>query len=287
MVLVQDALGGQIKTGLAAEQLKGTQGHRLENAGDVVAFCKEKFEIGQVQEYGDVQLVRRIFWEIPQGAVNRRRKWDCDPIKGCRDLHCFDGFSPQLSTLLQVRELSCFCPSCVDDDPRNCDNEEWAGKYRLEMVKGVLPSDVRAEVQNIGEGEGEVDEGSLAECIKLGDWYACHAHPDNQYGVDFYVYQCEEELEETKEALTDAYGVQFQRGDQALRGRWFQPYPGNKLKFVCNDAAPPSYQHPEEVFHIRFALSPCEVRKGSKGHGPRMYTIDPDTLDAIYESLQT
>ncbi|CAM6084857.1 unnamed protein product [Calypogeia fissa] len=102
---VADALGGHVKSALEKEQLKGREGAWLENAHDVVLFCKSKFALGQEKEYGDVQLVRQLFWEIGLKEVNRKEKWDCDPIKGSRGMHCFDGFSPTLSTLLQVREL--------------------------------------------------------------------------------------------------------------------------------------------------------------------------------------
>lgn len=135
----QDALGGHIKSGLEKEQLKGNDGKRLENASDAVKFCKAKFALGQEKEYGDVQMVRRFFWEIGKTEVNRSKKWDCDPIPGSRALHNFDGFSQRLSTLLQVRELACFCSYCLDDEPAKCENAAWVGKYKLEMIKGFCP----------------------------------------------------------------------------------------------------------------------------------------------------
>jgi hypothetical protein len=143
--------------------LKGIDEHLLENAHDVVEFCEKKFSLGQEKEYGDVQLVRRIFWEIKIGAVNRTKKWDCDPIQGSRRLHCFDGFSDKISTLLQVRELCCFCPHCLDDDYAACDSKAWVGHFKLEMIKGVLPADVRQEVidMGVGEGDGENDRRLL------------------------------------------------------------------------------------------------------------------------------
>lgn len=257
----------------------------MENAIDVVDFCKEKFALGAMKEYGDVQMVRRIFWEIPVGAVNRRKKWDCDPVKNCRNLHSFDGFSSKLSTLLQVRELSCFCPACIDDDSVNCQNEEWVGKYRLEMVKGVKPSDVKAEVESIGVGEREVEDGLLAECVQLGEWYACIAHLENTEKVDFYIYQCVQVLHIVKEDFVDEYKVSFKKGERVLKGQWFQPFPGSEVKYVLNDNAAFSYQRPEEVIHIRFALTPVEVQNGSRGRGARMYTLDYDTLEEIFQSM--
>ncbi|CAM6086841.1 unnamed protein product [Calypogeia fissa] len=117
-----DALGGHIKQGVEREQRKGTKGAKLECAHDVVSFCEEKFALGQAKEYGDVQFVRRFFWEIPVGAVNRNKKWDCDTI--------------------------------ADDTPNECKNTLWTGRFKLHMVKGVLPADVRPDVDCMGVGEG-------------------------------------------------------------------------------------------------------------------------------------
>lgn len=154
------------------------------------------------------------------------------------------------------------------------------------MVKGVLQADVRADVENMGQGEGLLDNMSLPECVQLGDFYACRACQPNQDHIDFYIYQCEEVLHTFTKSFTDGYEVQFKAGDMALMGRWFQPYPGSENKFVFNFASPFSYCHPGEVIHIRFGLTPCEVPKGGKGRGARFYKVDYDTLEAIYESLQ-
>lgn len=282
----QDALGGHIKQGIEKEQLKGIHGQKLENAHDVVMFCKDKFAVGQEKEYGDVQLVRRMFWEIPVGAVNRRKKWDYDPIKGSRSLHCFDGFSSRLSTLLQVRELCCFCHHCVDDEPLQCENRLWTGDFQLQNVRGVLPSDVRPEVEEIGMGQGllEWEDGSLAELIQLGEFFAIKAEEGNKWDVEFYILQCEQPLHVVKKSFEDLYGERFEEGDQALRGLWYQPVPGRETKYVLNDNVAKSYAHVASVVHIRFALTPCEVGKG-RSAAARMYTLDADTLAAITGSL--
>jgi hypothetical protein len=94
--------------------LKGIQGACVETASDAVAFCREKFALGQEREYGDVLMVQRMFWEIGIEDVNQRKKWDYNAVKGSRSLHYFDGFSKDFSTFLQVRELACFCVHCVE-----------------------------------------------------------------------------------------------------------------------------------------------------------------------------
>jgi hypothetical protein len=287
-MLVKDALGGHIKSGLEKEQLKGIHGARLENASDAVAFCREKFALGQEKEYGDVLLVRRTFWNIGVEDVNRQKKWDCDIVKGSRTLHCFDGFSKNFSTLLQVRELACFCVHCIDDEPAKCENTEWAGLFRLEMIKGVLPADVQSDVENMGVGEGgsQWEDGSLAELVKLGDFYAVEAEHPNDWSADFYVLQCEEVLHKVEDRFTDGYNVEFAKGDLVLKGRWFQPVPRLQGRYVCNDIAPPSFTHAESIIHIRFAMMPCAVETNRNG-GARLYNLEADTIAAITASCTT
>jgi hypothetical protein len=262
-------------------------GRVLECARDVVQFCEGKFALGQEKEYGDVQLVRRFFWEIPVGIVNRTKKWDCDPISGSRSLHCFDGFSNTLSTLLQVRELCCFCPHCVDDNPSACENVEWTGASKLHMVKGVMPGDVRLDLQAMGVGQGGEawEEGSVAELLQVGDFYAVEAAQPNKWNADFYISQCEKPLHTVERDFVDGYDVAFQKGDLVVKGTWFQPLPGREGRFVCNDLAPSGYNLEKSVVHIRFGLTPCEVAKGGKG-GARVYSLDSDTQAAIYESFR-
>ncbi|CAM6127423.1 unnamed protein product [Calypogeia fissa] len=240
---VADALGGHIKQGIEREQLKGIDGHLLENAHDVVNFCEQKFALGQEKEYGDVLLVRRMFWEIEVGAVNRTKKWDCDPIQGSRRLHCFDGFSDKLSTLLQ-------------------------------------------EVQDMGVGEGgnNREEGSLGELVQVGEFYAVKAEQPNKWNTSFYIMQCEESVHEVKKDFVDGCDQAFRKGDEVVKGRWFQPQPGRvQLKFVFHDKAPFGYNSPDSIVWIRFGLTPCEV--GNGGH--RVYTLDVDTLAAITDALDS
>ncbi|CAM6102026.1 unnamed protein product [Calypogeia fissa] len=216
----KDALGGHIKQGIQREQLKGIDGQLLENAHDVVKFCEQKFALGQEKEYGDVQLVRRLFWEIPVGAVDRTKKWDCDPVKGVRSLHCFDGFSNKMSTLLRVRELCCFCPHCLDDDYEACENKAWVGRFKLEMIKGVLPADVRQEVIEMGVGEGgnDCEDGSLGSLVQVGEFYAVEAALPNKWNATFYIMQCEEAVHEVKKDFVDGYDQAFRKGDKVVKG---------------------------------------------------------------------
>lgn len=152
------------------------------------------------------------------------------------------------------------------------------------MVKGISPSDVRDELDSMGVGEGgsEWEDGSLAQLLALGDFYAVEAEVPNQWDVEFYICQCEEVVHSVGEAFEDGYGVKFAKNDMAVKGRWFQPVPGRTWKYVYNETAPASYSHANSIVHIRFPVSPCE----SNGRGgARTYTIDSETVIGITSSL--
>jgi hypothetical protein len=156
-------------------------------------------------------------------------------------LHCFDGFSSRLSTLLQIKELSCFCRDCIDDNPTQCQHIEWTGCFKLYMVKGVLPADVRPDVEDMGVGQGGKAwaQSSLAELLQEGNFYAVQAKKPNEWNADFYISQCEQTLHIVKEDFEDAYKEKFKPGDKAVKGRFFEPRPSNcSMRYVFDDANP-------------------------------------------------
>jgi hypothetical protein len=233
-------------------------------------------------------MVRRLFWEIPKGVVNRNKRWDCDAIPGSRSLHYFDGFSNRLSTLLQVKELCCFCPYCLDDNSNLCENIAWTGRSKLHMVQGVLRDDMRDDIESMGVGEGAdtEDNGLLAELLQLGDFYAIQASKPNQWKADFYIMQCEEKVHIVQKDFLDGYNVPFRKGDKVVKGKWFQPVPGRESRFVATDDAPSGYNLANSVVRIRFGLLPCEIPQGRKG-GAQMYSLDTQIQAALYKSFDS
>ena len=137
----------------------------------------------------------------------------------------------------------------------------------------------------MGEGLTTFEDGSLADFVQLGDFFAVKAESRNQWDADFYILQCEEPLHIVSKSFTDSFGETFAVGDSALRGLWYQQVPGKDLKFVLGDNVDNSYYHAASIVHIRFGMTPCEVGKGRSG-GARMYLLHEDTLSAIMESLE-
>ncbi|CAM6129201.1 unnamed protein product [Calypogeia fissa] len=154
------------------------------------------------------------------------------------------------------------------------------------MIKGVLPADVRHEVIEMGVGEGgnDCEDGSLGSLVQVGEFYAMKAALPNKWNATFYIMQCEEAVHEVKKDFVDGYDQAFRKEDEVVKGRWFQPQPGRELKFVFNDKSLFGYNHPTSIVWSQFGLTPCEVGKGGKT-GPRVYTLDVDTLAAITDAL--
>ncbi|KAL3702355.1 hypothetical protein R1sor_020377 [Riccia sorocarpa] len=279
-----DGLGGGLKTALAREQLKGIDGHKLDCAADCVAFLSEKFRLHREKLYGGINEVRRFFWEVKVGDVNRSKRYDCLPIEGTRKLHCFHGFSRLNPTLLNVREMCCFCPSCIDEDWENCSNLEYTGPWTLHNVHPRKPADVVDYVDAIGHGQDipdQSDEGTIADLVEVGDFFAVEAEWPNDYSAEFWILQCTKPLHVLADMTTDAYGETHKEGSSVLEGMWYQQFGKSPTCFVQYPSAPVSVVAAGQVIHVRFALQPTGVLKGSPS-----FKLSKDTLEAILDSLQ-
>ncbi|KAL3693313.1 hypothetical protein R1sor_006964 [Riccia sorocarpa] len=281
---LQDGLGGMNKNALEREQRKGIRGHKLENAADAVQLLTSKFELDRELAYGHHQNARRFFWEVKVGEVDRSKELDCLPIKGTRSLHCFHGYSPTNPTLLRIKELSCFYPYCVDDEGLRCLNQDYTGKWKLESIHPIKPQDVIAYAEEIGSGVSQgVDwgEGSVADLIETGDFFAVEAEVPNEFNADFWILQCTKPMYQLSKDHTDAYGCTFYAGDFALKGKWYQQWGRRSTCYVRYDSSPLSVVRALDVIHIKFALQPTGVVGGSPS-----FTLKADTLAEITNSLR-
>ncbi|KAL3681663.1 hypothetical protein R1sor_024619 [Riccia sorocarpa] len=272
------------KNALEREQRKGIRGHKLEDVADVVQFLTSKFELDREMAYGHQQNARRFFWEVKVGEVERSKELDCLPIKGTCSLHCFHGYSRSNPTLLRIKELSCFCAVCVDDEGVRCPAQAYIGKWKLESIHAIKPQDVIAFAEKIGSGMGQgVDwsDGSIAELIEVGDFFAVEAEVPNEFNADFWIIQCTKPMYQLEKDHTDDYGCTFYSGDFALKGKWYQQWGRRSTCFVKYDSSPVSVIRALDVIHIKFALQPTGVVGGSPS-----FTLKANTLAEITASLR-
>ncbi|KAL3681044.1 hypothetical protein R1sor_024000 [Riccia sorocarpa] len=240
------------KNALEREQRKGTRGHKLENAADAVQFLTGKFELERDMAYGHQQNVRRFFWEIKVGEVDR--------------------------------ELSCFCPFCVDDEGMKCPNKEYTGNWKLENVHPLKPSDVLLYAEQLGPGLGQATdwrEGSIADLLEVGDFFAVEAEAPNDFNADFWIMQCKKPLYQLEKDHTDEYGNTVYAGDFALKAIWYQQWGRRSTCFIRYAASLESIVKAQDVIHIKFALQPS----GTVSSSPS-FTLNGDTLAEITESLR-
>ncbi|KAL3695545.1 hypothetical protein R1sor_009621 [Riccia sorocarpa] len=86
-------------------------------------------------------------------------------------------------TLLNVKEMCCYCPSCIDEDGENCGNLEYTGPWTMHNVHPRKPADVVDYVDAIGYGH-QSDEGTIADLVEVGDFFVVEVEWPNDYNAE-------------------------------------------------------------------------------------------------------
>jgi hypothetical protein len=89
---------------------------------DVVVFYTRK----QLEEHAAYPNAHHevicFFHFIKPKDVDHKFAWDCKNILGSRSMHSICTISHIDVTLLNLRQLACFCPKCMDDNASFCEN---------------------------------------------------------------------------------------------------------------------------------------------------------------------
>ncbi|KAL3686037.1 hypothetical protein R1sor_004059 [Riccia sorocarpa] len=223
---------------------------------------------------------RRKYWEtrswpddsteVQESAVVQRDKGDRHIRRIVSELvNLFNKSTRSISrnpTLLKVREMCCFCPSCIDEDWDNCSNFEYTGPWTLHNVHPRKPADVVDYVDAIGHGQGIGDqwvEGTIADVVEVGDFFAVEAEWPNDYSAEFWILQCTKPLHVLADTITDPYGETHEEGSSVLEGIWYQQFGKSPTCFVRYDSSPLSVVAARRVIHVRFALLATGVSRNS------------------------
>ena len=98
--------------------------------------------------------------------MDRSNDWGCKTIPGSRKFHLIFGSSSSDPTLLMVRDLSCFCGPCIDQDRSACENESHVSSWRLIHLRPYDTHSVRLQIEAHDDPE-EWKYGGVGE--ELGD----------------------------------------------------------------------------------------------------------------------
>ncbi len=67
--------------------------------------------------------------------VGRKFAWDCKSILGSRLVHSIYSISHIDVTLLNMRQLACFCLECMDNNAGFCENKFHVQPWMLHMLE--------------------------------------------------------------------------------------------------------------------------------------------------------
>jgi hypothetical protein len=98
-------------------------GKIFQNASDVVSLCESKQMEEHVAYPNARRQVSQFFHLVKSEDVDRSVMWDCKNIVGTQSLHFVASVSHRDVTLLNLRELACFCLECMDDNLDFCENK--------------------------------------------------------------------------------------------------------------------------------------------------------------------
>jgi hypothetical protein len=219
-----DGAGACLKQLLRKEQLK-TNGHKLQCAKDVVEFLNSSLAPSTTWEGLAKKDIHRVFREIGENEVDRvKRVYNCKTIAGSRAMHSVRSISHDKPLSIQCRNYSCFCTSCMSTGPGSCPNSSHVEPWRLVTVEPCSVKDVASDSEEVNP-DWEIDSGmnTLAAELEIGDCFAILAEPGNSEKANWFILQCTKPMhlvqEEVKE---DAWGNQFDQGDEVVEGLYFQ-----------------------------------------------------------------
>ena len=139
---LHDGAGAMLKCAIRSEEMNFESRTKLQTAADVVAFCNRK----EQEEHRAYPKARgsliRYFHLIDVNAVDRTRDLDCRSIPGTRSVHSVSSVSATNVTLLHIRQLSCFCPECMDDNPMFCTRQNHVRQWALTVLQPLTPFQV-------------------------------------------------------------------------------------------------------------------------------------------------
>jgi hypothetical protein len=99
-------------------------GPRLQDFETVYRFLREKLSERPESCYSSERRpVDCTFWHVTEDDIDRETEYDCEPIKGYREMHCVQSVGHLDVNKLLKRSLACFCPACIESNWDACETK--------------------------------------------------------------------------------------------------------------------------------------------------------------------
>lgn len=274
-----DGAGALFKRELRKEQIK-PNGQKLQCAAKVVNYLRNEADKVYVENVGSRRHTNKHFWLVNRGDVDRKELYDCETINGSRGMHQVRSVSHRDPTLIQFRQLSCFCVSCVDIDPNSdCINCDHVPSWALRRLKPKVSSQVRAMYDCNDE---ILLGGSIADAIKVGENVAVRVDPTSD--ESFWLMLIDKGVHVVDVAFTDDAGQEYLPGEMVMRGYWYeQSCPGSRT-YHLRDDRPVAWVYSHLLLTGKFSMPP--TLHSVKGSFPA-YELQTDVLDIILDAEQS
>jgi hypothetical protein len=168
-----DGAGACLKQSIRKEQLRPCS-RKLHGAADVVDYLKTSMNRLNGAYPAAKRMVDRHFHLTGRSEVSRANPKACATIEGTRSMHSVRSVGPANNVLLQVRNYSCFCSSCVQGGGEPCPNHKYAEPWKLVALEPVAT------------------EEAIQKGLCVGDHFAIFADPNDPgaQGAEFFVLVC-------------------------------------------------------------------------------------------------
>jgi hypothetical protein len=249
-----------------------------------VRFLKDQSLRAHAGPSGSRQRTSKFFWLIPRsgpGSVDRSDSKQAVTMPGSMANHQCRSVTAKDPTLVQYRQLSCFCYGCLRYDTGHaCPQSDHVQEFILYRLSPKAP----AQARRLYDGEEDVEAGSNGECIAdalcIGDNVAVRA-PDG--GEPYWLMVVVIPIHTVLETFTDPDANTYLPGDVVFTGYWYEQLKeGSRTYLLRNDKQPTSvYSH--IVLTSKFSLPPIAHAIKSRFAG---YELKAEVSGIIDEALR-
>ncbi len=250
-----DGAGALLKRELYKEQLK-PNGRQLQCAAHVVRFLQEesnKFHAGRI---GERQKITKFFWEIKERDILRVDKLEAETIPGSRGMHQCRSISCKDPTLIQFRQLTCYCVSCSDpNSDLPCYQKAHVPNWTLRRICPKSTTSLRILFDpDWDDTEADVGSDIVGKTVRVGFNIAVRA--DSENGETFWVMLVTKGEHLNASAFTDEFGNEFVPGESLIQGYWYEQYAPDSRTYLLRDDRPFAYVHSHAILLSGFSMPP-------------------------------